>query len=144
MSQLSLGNPNSTRDRRDPPGLHVRERILYHQIHPVKLATDWVTGLAAAWLLWDHLLLTALLVGFVPSIVVSIYMILKVDLARYRDSAFGRYLSSPSTRPSDGIRFFGLFVMWGGAWLNMVLPAAAGLAIILFAWLKGLLVRKKS
>jgi len=135
-----VGNPNQ---RRSALPLAFRERIVIHQIHPVKLATDWVTGILAGWLLWDHQIVTALLVGFVPSVVVSLYMIIRVDLGRLADTPFGRYVASPRTRPSDGIRFLGLIVAWWGAWMNMVLPVAAGVAVILFGWIRGLLLRGK-
>lgn len=39
----------------------LRERALYHQIHPVKLAVDWSAGLVSAVLLWRHRLAAALL-----------------------------------------------------------------------------------
>ncbi len=114
-----------------------------HQVHPAKLVTDWGTGLAAAWLLWDHRLPAALIVGFLPSICISIYLILRADLRRYRDSVLGRYFLSPRTRPGDPLRLFGLLVMWAGAWFNSILATAGGLAIIIFAWGKGLLLKKR-
>jgi len=143
MSRLSVGNPNSVREKNDHPSLSLRERILLHQVHPVKLATDWGTGLAAAWLLWDHNLAAALIVGFVPSICISIYLILRADLTRFRDSPLGRYFLSPLTRPGDQVRLFGLIVAWTGAWFNSMFFALAGLAIILYAWGKGLLVSRR-
>jgi hypothetical protein len=123
--------------------MNLRERILLHQVHPAKLATDLGTGLAAAWLLWDQMLPAALIVGFLPSILMSIYLILRADLSRYRDTPLGRYFLSPRTRPGDPVRLFGLIVMWVGSWFNSIPGAIAGLVIILFAWGKGLLVRKR-
>jgi len=38
----------------------IREKVLYHQIHPLKLFTDWSTGLVAVWLCWRHRLAEAL------------------------------------------------------------------------------------
>jgi hypothetical protein len=112
-------------------------------VHPVKLATDWGTGLAAAWLFWDHRLPAALIVGFLPSIIISIYLILRTDLSGYRDSPLGRYFLSPRTRPGDPLRLLGLLLMWAGAWFNSILTTGAGLAIIIFAWGKGLLMRER-
>jgi hypothetical protein len=123
--------------------LDIRERILLHQVHPAKLATDWGTGLTASWLLWDHRLPAALIVGFIPSILISIYLILRADLSPYRDSPLGRYFLSPRTRPGDPVRLFGLLVMWTGAWFNSIAGVVAGLAIILSAWGRGLLVKKR-
>ncbi|HUI10631.1 MAG TPA: hypothetical protein VL221_09910 [Bacteroidota bacterium] len=134
-----MGNPNA---RRSALPLAFRERIVIHQVHPVKLATDWLTGIASGWLLWNHELVPALIVGFVPSIVVSLYMIVRVDLGRLAQTRLGRYVASPRTRPSDGIRFLGLLIAWWGAWSNSLLPIVAGLAVILLGWGKGLLARR--
>lgn len=136
-----MGIPNPPVKKKTPTGLSLQERILLHQLHPVKLAVDWGTGLYAAWLLWEHELVAALLVGFVPSIVLSVYFILRTDLTGFKETPLGRYMLSPRTRPSDSLRLFGLAVMWAGAWLNSLPGAAAGVAIILFAWGKGLLVK---
>jgi hypothetical protein len=143
MSLLSVGNPSPGREKKGPSGLNLRERILLHQVHPAKLATDWGTGLTAAWLFWDHRLPAALIVGFLPSILISIYLVLRVDLTRYRDSPLGRYFLSPRTRPGDPVRLFGLLVMWAGAWFNSILAAAAGLAVIVAAWGRGLFAKKR-
>ena len=138
-----MGIPSHPGKKKAPSGLDIRERILLHQVHPAKLAIDWGTGLIAAWLFWDHNLPAALIVGFLPSIFVSIYLILRVDLSRYKETPLGRYFSSPLTRPGDPVRLFGLIVMWTGAWFNSILAATAGLAIIIFGWGKGLLVRRR-
>ena len=122
--------------------MHLQERILLHQVHPAKLAVDWGTGLGATWLLWDQRLVAALVVGFVPSILVSLYLIFRVDLTRYRDTPLGRYFLSPRTRPGDSLRLFGLVVMWAGGWYTSLPLVLAGLAVILFAWGKGLLAQK--
>jgi hypothetical protein len=112
-------------------------------VHPVKLVVDWGTGFAAAWLFWDKEIVAALLVGLVPSVIVSAYMISRTDLTRYRDTPLGRYFLSSRTRPNDQVRLAGLVIMWGGAWANSIPVAAAGLAVILLAWGKGLLVKEK-
>jgi hypothetical protein len=143
MSLLSMAIPSHARIKRAPSRLDIRERILLHQVHPAKLAIDWGTGLIAAWLFWDHMLPAALIVGFIPSILISIYLILRVDLSRYKETRLGRYFISPLTRPGDPVRLLGLIVMWTGAWFNSILAAAAGLGIIIFGWGKGLLVKKR-
>lgn len=135
--------PSHARKKRAPSRLDIRERILLHQVHPAKLAIDWGTGLIAAWFFWDHMLPAALIVGFIPSILISLYLILRVDLSRYKETRLGRYFISPLTRPGDPVRLLGLIVMWTGAWFNSILAAAAGLGIIIFGWGKGLLVKKR-
>jgi len=51
-----------------PIGMTLAERVLCHQIHPLKLFTDVSTAFVAAWLLWAQKFGEAMLVGFVPSI----------------------------------------------------------------------------
>ena len=92
------------------------EKVLYHQIHPLKLLTDWTAGFAALPLLLRHRLRAALLVTFVPSILSSSLTIRYVDLEPYKRSAFGRYVERNMTREIQGIRLAGYFIMSLGAW----------------------------
>jgi hypothetical protein len=43
--------------------MDLSERVLYHQVHPLKLATDWLTAAIGAALLWNHHAVSALVVG---------------------------------------------------------------------------------
>ena len=115
-----------------------RERLLYHQIHPVKLATDVTTAAVGVALLWQHRLGLALLVGFVPSIVVSIFLVTWGNLEQYRSSAFGRYVGRFMTRRVELARFAGLLPFWGGAWLHQPVLIVFGALWIVGCWLRGL------
>ena len=121
----------------------LEEKKIYSQIHPVKLCTDIVTGFGAVYLLWEHYLIAAVCVAFIPSTVVSLILIARYDLEKYKDSAFGTYLRrNMASKSSDWIRFAGFVVMLTGGWINMLWLAAAGFLIILFVWTKGLLLAK--
>jgi hypothetical protein len=61
-----------------------REKILYHQIHPLKLLTDWSAGFAAFPLFWQHRVRAALLLISVPPILASVLIIRYVDLEPYK------------------------------------------------------------
>ena len=50
------------------------EKLLYHQIHPLKLAVDITTSLGSTWLLWRHELALGLLVAWVPSIAITMLL----------------------------------------------------------------------
>ena len=113
------------------------ERLLYHQIHPLKLATDIATAAVSAILLWHHRLVFALAIGFVPSIVVSIVLVRSVDLERYRRSAFGRYVARFMTRRVEVARLAGLIPLWGGAWLQSSTLVVLGVVWIVGCWLLG-------
>jgi hypothetical protein len=116
-----------------------RDKVLYHQIHPLKLATDFGTAIVAAVLLWRHHLLAAALVGLVPSVVVSALLIRFAPLEWLKESAFGRYVAQYMTRSMEAVRFGGVAIFWAGAWLHRPLAAAGGFLLILAVWSRGLL-----
>lgn len=118
--------------------MELADRVLYHQIHPAKLATDVVTAFVATALLWNHHLTAALLIGFVPSIVASAVLLRWANLDRYRESAFGRYVGRFMTRRVEIARLAGLMPLWIGAWLERPVVIAAGVAWIIGCWLWGL------
>ena len=116
-----------------------KEKILYHQIHPAKLATDILSVAISLLFFWQHQLVPALLVHVVPPIVASALLIRYAELDRYRDSAFGRYVSRYMTRPFDLLRLMGDIMMVLGAWLNRPQFMLAGFIVIAGAWANGLL-----
>ena len=121
----------------------LEEKKTYSQIHPVKLLTDIVTGFGAVYLLWQHYLILAICLAFIPSTVVSLILIAKTDLEKYKDSALGTYLRRHmASKSSDWIRFGGFVVMLTGGWLNILWLVAVGFFIILFIWTKGLIFGK--
>ncbi len=121
----------------------LEEKKIYSQIHPVKLLTDVVTGFGAVYLLWYHDLIAAVCLAFIPSTVVSLILIAKTDLEKYKESAFGTYLRKHmASKSSDWIRFAGFVVMLTGGWINMLWLAAVGFLVILFVWMKGLIFGK--
>jgi hypothetical protein len=115
------------------------ERVLYHQIHPLKLAVDWITAFASLWFFWRHEWLIGLIVLFVPSIVASFILVSYTDLERLKASPFGRYIGIYMSALMQAIRFAGMFIMVLGAWFHAPLLITAGLAVILLAWLRGVI-----
>jgi hypothetical protein len=113
------------------------ERVLYHQIHPLKLVTDVSTAFIAAAFLWDHRFFEAMAVGFVPSIVVTAALLRWADLEPYRASRFGRYVSGFMTRRVEAARLAGLLPLWGGAWFRSPVAMVAGVVWIAGCWLWG-------
>lgn len=114
------------------------ERVLYHQIHPAKLATDVATAALAVWLFWRHRLWIALIVGFVPSVLVTAYLMRWANLEPYRRSRFGRYLARFMTPRVEAARFAGLIPLWVGAWIREPIAIVAGAVWIAACWLWGL------
>jgi hypothetical protein len=122
--------------------LSQREKLLYHQIHPLKLAVDLGAGVASTWLLWRHDLLLAMLIAWLPSIAVSLVMLRWMDFTRQRDSAFGRYVAHHMTRLAEAIRLGGQIIMWLGAWWHAPWGIVAGAVIIVVGWTYSLPFRR--
>lgn len=114
-----------------------QEKALYHQIHPLKLGTDWSTGTFAFYLLWRRRLGPALVVTFLPAFVVSGALMRWGDLESRKQSAFGRYVKQYMTPAMQAVRLAGNGVMMLGAWQRRPALLVAGLLIILFGWLRG-------
>jgi hypothetical protein len=115
-----------------------KERVLYHQVHPFKLATDWSTGVMAALLFWQHRLALGLLVGLAPSVVVSAFLIQFADLDPWKRSKFRRYVAGHMNRGMYAVRLAGLAIFWLGSWARQIWPLPVGITVVLAGWLRGL------
>jgi hypothetical protein len=111
-----------------------REKLLYHQIHPLKLAVDLSSSFVSTWLFWRHELVLGLLMAWVPSVLVTFAMVRWMDFSRQRDSKLGSYIARHMTRLAEAIRFGGQFVAWFGAWFDAVWAIAVGYAIVVVGW----------
>ncbi len=120
-----------------------QEKALYHQIHPAKLFVDWSTGLIALYSFWQQNLIAALVIAIIPSIIVSLVIVRWVDLEKYKQSDFGRYVKQYMTQAMQALRLAGYVVMAMGAWYHVVWLIPLGLLVILFGWLRGRLVPQK-
>ena len=116
-----------------------QEKYLYHQIHPLKLLTDWVTGLLALYFFWRHELFAAVATALIPPVVVSWLLITLANLERQRASRFGHYVQRYMTRTMEALRLVGYIIMAAGAWYHAPFFIGLGLLIILSAWLNGTL-----
>lgn len=120
--------------------MNSREKLLYHQIHPLKLATDITVTPIALYLLWQHRIAPAIVVGFVPPIVVSTWMMIwHPDLEGMKNSALGKYISKYMTPTVEVVRFLSLVPMAWGAWTHTLWLIALGLLIVSLAWCNGLI-----
>lgn len=117
--------------------MNTEEKYLYHQIHPLKLFTDWSTGIVALYPLWQHSLALALVIALIPPPIVSFTLMRFADLEKYKESAFGKYVRKYMTRSMEVIRFTGYGLMVVGAWYHILWLIPVGLTIILLGWLKG-------
>ena len=121
-----------------------KEKILYHQIHPLKLFVDITTACASVYLMWNHQWIVALMVGCIPSIVTSFLMLTLMDFEKQKLLAFGRYIARFMNRGVEACRFLGYFIMLGGAWYQSFMVVVFGFLVIVLAWMLGLVQSKSS
>jgi hypothetical protein len=119
----------------------LQEKILYHQIHPLKLAADIGCEPISLYFFWRHNLLLGLITHFAPPIAASLWLIFRANLEAYKDSAGGAFLRCHMTRTVEAIRLTGDILMAVGAWIHLPSLIALGVAIIVLAWASGF-VRK--
>jgi hypothetical protein len=117
--------------------LDVGEKVLYHQIHPAKLAADVGGSLVSTYLMWRRRFAWAMLAAFVPAFVASVLVMAYADLERRKHSPFGRYMQRYMNRRVEAWRFFGQVVIWVGAWYRVGKLIPIGWAIVVAAWASG-------
>jgi len=117
--------------------MNLKEKYLYHQIHPLKLFTDIGAAVGSLYLLWRHQLAFALVVMLARPFLVSFLLMRYVDLEPYRQSAFGKYIARSMSHAMEAVRLTGMVVAALGAWQQSVWIIVVGSAIVLFGWLRG-------
>jgi hypothetical protein len=120
-----------------------REKVLYHQIHPAKLLTDWGMTFPALYFFWVHNLIVALIVTFVPPFIASGIIIRWVNLEKYKYSTFGRYINIYMTRWMEALRLSGMLPLILGAWYHIPWLFPIGVVIVLLGWLRGMIMPQK-
>lgn len=121
-----------------------QERALYHQIHPLKLATDISAEFVSDYFFWKHRLLAGLFVVFIPPVIASTLITQLADLEKYKQSAFGRYIHTYMTPTVVAVRILGTVITHVGAWYRKPALIPLGLATALLGWLRGILLPGKS
>jgi cobalamin synthase len=124
--------------------MRLREKALYHQIHPAKLGTDILAAFASLYFLWQHQLLLGLAIHFAPPVLASALLVRFSHLDAQKNSALGRYVARHMTRTIELVRLAGDIVMVFGAWYHAPAVIATGLLIVLAAWASGPLRRRST
>ena len=115
----------------------LEEKSLYHQIHPLKLATDIGCEPLSLYFFWRHDLVLGLATHFVPPIAASVVLILCGDFEAIKKSRAGAYLLRHMTRTMEAIRLVGDIVMVLGAWFHQPSLIVMGLVVIVIGWCSG-------
>jgi hypothetical protein len=116
----------------------LREKILFHQVHPAKLATDAVSAVVSLYFFWQHALIIGLLTHLVPPPVGSAIVMACVDLEPYKRSRLGAYLVRYMRPGAQAARLVGDLIMVVAAWFRAPGGIVVGLLIVLAAWSYGL------
>jgi hypothetical protein len=114
------------------------DRMLFHQIHPAKLLTDFGTSFASTWLLWEQHWALWALVAFVPSIVMTGLLLRFANLDALRRSWLGHYVAQHMSRAVVARRIVGQLVVWAAAAAHVPWLIPFGYFIVVWAWLDGL------
>ena len=120
-----------------------KEKILYHQVHPAKLAADIGAEIVSLWLLWDGWLVWGLIAHFAPAFIASGVLIRFGDFEATKNSPLGRYLDRYMTPAAQGARLAADLAMVAAAWFHQPIVIALGVAVVVTAWSYGL-VRPKT
>ncbi|HMA37628.1 MAG TPA: hypothetical protein VKY74_24455 [Chloroflexia bacterium] len=116
-----------------------QEKVLYHQIHPLKLAADISAEVVSLYLFWHHKPLAGSIAALAPAVLASALITRLVDLEPYKHSPAGRYIRVYMTPPVVALRALGTVVTHTGAWQRRPALIPLGLLLVLLAWLRGIL-----
>jgi hypothetical protein len=114
--------------------LTLRERVLYHQIHPAKLFADIATALVAIDLFWRHALAPGLIIALLPPLLVSTVLVREGNFERYRSSPMGAYLRRFMPPWVQAMRLFGVGVAFYAAWYHVPAGVIGGIALVALCW----------
>ena len=120
-----------------------KEKILYHQIHPLKLFIDISTGLFTTYLAWEHELAWFLIFFLLPSVIITLLLFEYADLERLKNSSSGKYVEQYMTTLMTALRLGGQIMMWVAAWFHWPMIIILGALLIIRGWSHGLILRAK-
>jgi hypothetical protein len=110
------------------------ERLLYHQVHPVKVLADSTSGMAALLLAWRGRAALGVAVVALPSTLSSALLIAFANLEREKGSRAGAYLRRYMTLPAQLGHLLGYAILFAGATRRRPFVMATGAAILLASW----------
>src|SRR5262249_54010816 len=121
-----------------------QEKQLYHQIHPLKLATDISAEIISLYLFWKRKLIPGIIAALIPAIIASALIMNLADLEKYKQSPLGKYIHTYMTPGAVGLRILGTVVSHLGAWYRKPALLPLGWTLVLLGWLRGRLWPDKS
>jgi hypothetical protein len=114
------------------------QRLLYHQIHPLKLGGDIAADLVSLPLIWGGRRRLGMLVHWTAPVIASIIVLPRTaDLERLRASPAGRYVGREMTPSMQAIRLVGDAITVVGAWRRRADWIAVGGLVVVAGWTLG-------
>ena len=123
--------------------MDARERVLVHQVHPVKLTADIAAAVASTLLLWHGRYRTGWTVRFAVPILASAGVLAWADIESRADTRAGRYVLAHMPPSAQALRLAGDAVLAWGACRRRRSALALGVAVITVGWAHGLLPNPK-
>ncbi len=115
------------------------DRILLHQVHPLKLVADISASLISNVLLWQHRPVAGIVTRYALPVVGSAIVLSSADVEPLRDTAAGRYVLANMSPGAMAVRLAGDIVMGVGSWYRRRPVIALGLLVVAAGWSEGLL-----
>lgn len=122
--------------------MNLRDRVVYHQVHPAKLITDPLSGFLATILLWRRHVPSGLIVAILPPAAVSSLLIRRANLRPQRRSPLGHYAKAVPLWTLVP-RLIGYAVLLGGAWQRNRLVCVVGVVLALLGLLPWRWLRRR-
>jgi hypothetical protein len=121
------------------PALTTRQRLLVHQVHPVKLGADISASVLSLVLIWRGHRRTGMAVHLALPVLGSALVLATADLSRLATTPAGRYVQQHMPPTAQAIRLAGDALTVRGAGRHLPGLIAAGLAVVVAGWCHGLL-----
>ena len=119
------------------------QRILVHQVYPLKLAFDIGGSLVSLVLLWQHRLVSGLVVHYLAPVIGSAIVLRIVDVDQLAETPAGRYVLQHMPPPMVALRLAGDTLMEVAAWRRQPEYIVLGVLVVLLGWSHGLLVKAR-
>jgi hypothetical protein len=120
------------------------ERVPYHQVHPLRLATDSGAAIASLDLLFEHDLVLGLIIAVVPSVVVAAGLMRSGDdrHPRQRARRVPASLHDPARPSCPAVRLLGCVISCYAAWQRWPFVVGVAWAVVAPCWSYGLLIER--
>ena len=122
----------------------LNERVVLHQVHPVKLGFDVTASVVSNVLLWRHCPRAGLAMRLGLPVIGSAAVLRWADIDLLREHPMGRYVLENMTPAAQAVRLGGDALMACGSWRRNAPMIVSGAVVIAVGWSRGLLRRTTS